>query len=131
MPVISIAEYFVYALLAYSGMLMLIISTIKEVPAGKALSITRCIYFIPCIVAAGILANSGVDITINTVDTSTLIQNVNSTETWTQLDVQANKIILQNPAWILIHIMMFIVMIVYVITQLLILFTKSDRVSNF
>ena len=129
MPIISIAEFIVYGLVAYSSILMLIISTIKEVPSGKVLSITRSIYFVPGIICAAILANSGVDITINTVDTNNLIHNVNSTETWTEVTQQTNKIILQNPVWILVHVLMFIVMVVYVITQLLSLFTKHERTS--
>lgn len=101
---------------------MLIISTIKEVPSTKALSIVRAIYLIPGIVCAAILAGSGVNIDITTV--STTIHNVNTTETWTQSD--NTSIVLLNPVWILVHGMIFVVLTIYVILQMLTLLTKHD-----
>ena len=56
---ISIIEFAVYAFIAYSGMLMLIISTIREAPQTKSQSFTRAMYLIPSIVCAFLLAGMG------------------------------------------------------------------------
>ena len=123
---ISLIEYITYALIAYSGMLVLIISVIKEVPTTRSLSIIRAIFLMPSVVAAGILASSGVDINLSNVVTSNTIRSVNTTQVWTEATNQTNTIVLQNPVWITFHFMLFIVLIVYIIIQILFLFTKFD-----
>ena len=124
---ISLIEYITYALIAYSGMLVLIISVIKEVPTTRSLSIIRAIFLMPSVVAAGILASSGVDINLSDVVTSNTIRSVNTTQVWTEATNQTNTIVLQNPVWITFHFMLFIVLIVYIIIQILFLFTKFDK----
>lgn len=101
---------------------MLIISTIKEVPTTKSLAIVRAIYLIPGVICAGILASTGVN--IETISTFNTIKNLNSTETWTETTLQ--NIVLQNPVWLTVHVMIMIVLIVYVITQLVQLLMKKE-----
>jgi hypothetical protein len=104
-------------------MLMLIISTIKEVPTGKSLSIIRSIYLIPGLICAAILASSGVNIKI--ISSSEIMKNLNDTSTWS--DTLNNQIVLQNPVWTTVHLLIFMVLLIYVITQILIFFTKHDK----
>lgn len=124
---ISIIEFGVYGFLAYSGMLMLIISAFRETPNTKSQSMARVIWLIPCIIAASLLASAGQDITFDTVNTvNTITNNVTSTVDFTEDVTTSAKITLLQPVWGMIHLMMFFVMIIYVIMQVLILFTKKD-----
>jgi hypothetical protein len=117
---ISIIEFAVYGVIAYSSILMLIISTIREADLGKPLSIIRAIYMIPGVICSSILANAGNSITL-AGQSSTLV-----TETETITETITSQITLINPAWILVHYMIMAILIVYVISQMLILFTKID-----
>lgn len=123
----SIIEFGVYAFFAYSSMLMLIISTIKEVPMTRSLSIVRAIYLIPGIICAGILSFSGRDILIRTENITNLIKDLNTTETWTETISTTTEIELQNEVWITFHFLLFVVMTVYVVAQMLILLGKTGK----
>ena len=118
---LSIIEFAVYGIIAYSSILMLIISTIREADLGKALSIIRAIYMIPGIICASVLANAGTSITFPS-QSSVLITETNATVTQTI----ASQVVLINPAWILIHYMIMAILVVYVISQMLILLTKIE-----
>lgn len=91
----------------------------------KALSISRAIYLVPGIIAAAILAFSGRDLLIRTETISNVIKDLNTTETWTEAIITESQIELQNEVWITFHFLLFIVMVVYVISQMLILLTKA------
>ena len=127
---ISLAEFVVYGCIAYSSMLMLIISVVKEIPTTKSLAIARSIFLMPGMVAAGILASSGVNIQVANVATSNLIKSINTTQTWTETTTQINNIVLQSPVWQMFHILIFLTLLVYVITQILNLFTKTDEMQR-
>ena len=66
---ISIIECGVYGFIAYSSLLMLIISVVKEVPDKKSQSILRSMWLIPGIICAALLMSSGVNITMDTITT--------------------------------------------------------------
>ena len=117
---ISILEFIVYGFITYSSLLMLIISTIKEVPTEKSGSVYRSIWLIPGILCAFILASSGINIV--TSNTTNTITSVNTTEVWTE--TISSSIVLQNPIWVTVHLLIFMVLIVYVVLQVLNLFTK-------
>ena len=117
---ISILEFIVYGFITYSSLLMLIISTIKEVPTEKSGSVYRSIWLIPGILCAFILASSGINIV--TSDTTNTITSINTTEVWTE--TISSSIVLQNPIWVTVHLLIFMVLIVYVVLQVLNLFTK-------
>ena len=119
---ISIIELGVYAFICYSSMLMLIISTIKDVPITKALSIVRAIYLIPGVIAAGILSQVGPNIIMPSV-TNTIVA-INTTEVF-QETIDATTV-LQSEVWTLFHFMLMLIMTVYVITQFMILMTKKQ-----
>jgi hypothetical protein len=117
---ISIIEFIVYGLIGYSSILMLIITTVKEVPTERSGSIVRAVYLIPGIIACLIIAGSGD--TIVTSDFTNTIVDLNATTVWTESI--SSEISLQNPIWVTFHYLLAIVMIVYVILQVLTLFTK-------
>lgn len=110
---ISIIEFVIYSLIAYSGMLMLIISTIIETPQTKSQSFTRAMYLLPSIVCAFLLAGMGE--TVGIYDITTIGtdngQVVDFTETIT--------ITLINPIWVTVNYMFAILMVFHVIMQTL------------
>ena len=130
MGAISLAEFIVYGFTAYSSLLMLIISVVKEIPTTKSLAIARSIFLIPGMIAAAVLAQSGVNIQVANVATSNLIKSINTTQTWTETTTQINNIVIQNQVWSMFHMMIFIVLLVYVATQILNLFTKYDEANR-
>ena len=121
---ISILEFGVYGFITYPSLLMLIISTVKEVPMERSGSIVRGIWLIPGILCAFILASSGVNIPINVVTTTNTITAVNTNDTWTEVINQANTLVLQNEVWVLVHSMIMMILLFYVILQVVTLFTK-------
>jgi hypothetical protein len=127
---ISLAEFIVYGFVAYSSLLMLIISVVKEIPTTKSLAIARSIFLIPGMVAAAVLASSGVNIQVANVATSNLIKSINTTQTWTETTTQINNIVLQSQVWQMFHMLIFLVLVVYVITQMLSLFLKYDEANR-
>lgn len=127
---ISLAEFIVYGFVAYSSLLMLIISVVKEIPTTKSLAIARSIFLIPGMIASAVLASSGVNIQVANLATSNLIKSINTTQTWTETTTQINNIVIQNQVWGMFHIMIFLVLLVYVITQMLTLFVKYDEANR-
>jgi len=121
---ISIIEFIVYGFITYSSLLMLIISTIKEVPTEKSGSIIRAIWLIPGVITAFILSSSGINITLENNTISNTITALNTSEVWTEVVTTSNQIILQNPIWVLVHLLIAGVLSIYIITQMLNLFTK-------
>jgi hypothetical protein len=131
---ISIIEFLVYGFITYASLLMLIISAIRETPSTKAHSIVRAIYLIPGFICAILLAGSGINIEMETT-TSTDLTNETVYDsagalTWTTVvngtQTQTNTFALQNPVWVILHYMIALILLVYVILQVLILFTKIE-----
>jgi len=123
---ISIIEFLVYALVGYTGPVLLIISAFRETPVTKSQSIVRAMYLIISIVAVMILAGSGINIEMEDVTINSTLINVNTTETWTETVTESHGFSLNNSVWIPFHYMLAAVMLVYVILQFLILFTKVE-----
>lgn len=123
---ISVIEWGVYGFIAYSSLLMLIISTIKEVPETKYSGYLRSIFMIPGVICAGILGSSGVDIQLNSDTTASIIKDLNNTSTWSQNITNTSAVILQNPIWQSVHYMIMAVLIVYVIVQILNVLVKKN-----
>lgn len=124
---LSIIELIVYGLFAYSSMLVLITSINKEQPTGKNPAVIRTIFLIPGIICAAILASSGENISTITVVTSNIIKNLNNTETFLETTTQTQSITLINEVWIIVHLMIMLVLIVYVIQQLVDLLIKHKK----
>ena len=119
---ISIIEFAVYAFIAYSGMLMLIISTIREAPQTKSQSFTRAMYLIPSIVCAFLLAGMGETIGIQDMYHEE-IHNQNNTV----VNIHEHySITLINPIWITVNFMLAIIMLFHFIMQTLQLLLFRD-----
>ena len=88
-------------------------------------SIARAVFLIPGLICAPVLATSGPDIQIATIDTSNLIKSINTTQTWTESTQQVHNIVLQNPIWLTVHMMIFFVLFFYIIRQILLLLLAS------
>ena len=119
---ISVIEFGVFGFVAYSSILMLIISTIRETPFTQSQSIARAIYFVPGIVCAFILATSGVNITLETVSTVNITNDTvaNQTIFYETADTTAAFVLL-DPIWGAVHAMLGLIMVVYVVNQMLML----------
>ena len=117
---ISIIEFAVYAFIAYSGMLMLIISTIREAPQTKSQSFTRAMYVIPSIICVFLLAGMGETVGLYEVVSSGTEQGTatNITDVYT--------ISLVNPVWILVNFMFGVIMIFHFIVTTLQLLLFRD-----
>lgn len=124
---ISIAEFITYGLIGYAGVLVLIVSVIKEVPITRSLALVRAIFLIPSVIACGILASSGIHIDVSTIATNSLTRSVNTTQVWTEATTQTNQIVLANNVWIPFHGMLFIILSFYIFQQIMFLLTKPAR----
>ena len=112
---ISIIEFAVYAFIAYSGMLMLIISTIREAPQTKSQSFTRAMYLIPSIVCAFLLAGMGETISVIDMEHEE-VHNQNNTV----INIhEYYRITLINPICITVNFMFGILMTFHFIMQTL------------
>ena len=117
---ISIIEFAVYAFIAYAGMLMLIISTIREAPQTKSQSFARAMYLIPSIVCAFLLAGMGESVGLYEVVSSGIEQGAvtNITDTYT--------VNLVNPVWITVNFMIAFIMVFHFVLQTLQLLLFRD-----
>lgn len=76
----------------------------------------------PGAICALLLASSGIIIVAS--DTTNTITAVNTTEVWTEQIT--NSIELTNPIWGALHVMIFVVIMIFVVTQIMNLLTKTD-----
>ena len=120
---VSILEFGVYALICYTGIIMLIISAFKETPSTVSQSALRVIWLIPSIICAYMLASAGADIYLSTETTVKQVLDSNNAPI-SLTDVTTDKITLLNPVWITLHYLFFIVMLLYVMINILTLFMK-------
>lgn len=119
---ISVIEWLVYGLMSYGSMFMTIIALIKDIPNTRNLAMQRCIFLFPGMICSGVLASSGVNIVLQTISTTT--KNLNTSQVWTE--ATTNIITLQSPVWIMVHVMFFLVLFWFLVTQIMFLLTKWD-----
>ena len=126
---ISIIEFIVYGLVGYSGIVLLVASAFKELPATKNLAVIRSIWIMPCIFMMYVLASAGAPIilqdevivtTLNYNETSNVLVS-NSTET-----TQPKQVSIVNPVWVTVHLLFFIMLVIYFIWNMLQLLVKRD-----
>ena len=127
----SILEYGVYGFITYSCVLMLIISTIKEVPVTKSMSIARALYMLLGVIFAFVLMGSGPTITLPTgAETFTYVINGSNgnmiTNSTTTITTPAHITISNGVVWMTAHFMIGVFLILYVIQQFVMLFFKTD-----
>jgi len=122
---VSILEFLVYALVCYSGVLLIIASAFKDEKLGKSQSAVRVIWIMPSIFTAFMLASiGGFDIYLDYGNVTNTIINLNTSEVHTEQFISDRKFTLLNPVWIPLHILFFVIMVIYVIWNLLLLFTR-------
>lgn len=119
----SVLEFGVYAFVTYSCVLMLIISTIKEVPVTKSMSIARALYMLLGVIFAFVLMGAGPDVSLPTIETTT--RSVNTTEVWTETNTGTISI-MNGTVWMATHLMIGVFLILYVVQQFVMLFFKTD-----
>lgn len=121
---ISIIEFIVYAVICYSGIILLIISAFRETPNGLSQSAVRVIWLIPSIICAFLLASAGQTITLYDTVIETDDGTAGSHAGLTVTGHEHYSITLLNPVWVTLHFLFFIVLLIYVMTNLLSLFVK-------
>ena len=127
---ISIIEIVVYLFVELFSLSMLIISVVKETPVGKSQSIVRSMWLIPGIIIAGILMTAGPTVTMN--DGGSQVTEVYNGTTGilmtntTSYPATPNTIILADQTFWAVHLMIFIILLVYVVIQMLTLLTKFE-----
>ena len=105
---------------------MLIISTIKPIPDTRDHALHRIVFLFPGMICAALLASSGVNIDLATITTSSINKDLNNTDTWQETSTVNQTIVLQNPVWIVVHVMIFLSLLIYVSQNILMLLTKHD-----
>jgi hypothetical protein len=127
---ISIIELAPYLFIELFSLSMLIVSIVKEMPASKSQSILRSMWMLPGIIMAGLLMSSGPIITMSD-EGSQIIEVYNGTTgllmtNTTTYPATPDTIIIENTTWWEFHLMVFLILIVYVVVQMLTLFTKIN-----
>jgi len=116
---VSIIEMAIYAIVAYTGILGIVISAFRGNPLKSMEDSSRAMWLIPSIICAYLLASMGVEVTLeDSVVTSTTV-NLNSTETWQETVQTSSSFNLENPVWVLLHQLFFVIMLIYVILSVL------------
>lgn len=128
---LSVIEWVTYGIPAYGAILMLVISMIRDIPATRAQSAIRLFFCIPGMVAAAMLAPAGPHITTLTKLANSTITVINGSTgsmltNSTTITSEVGFFVLSGPIWYYFHWMIFIVLLVYFVTQLMMLFTKPE-----
>lgn len=124
---VSILEYAVYGFITYSSFFMLLTSISKDIPKDTSYAIMRCVFLMPALICSAVLAGVGVNIQTNTNTTGEVIKNLNDSSTWQSTLTNTSNIVLQNPIWVTVHYMLFVIFLVYIIMQIMVIFGVDFR----
>ena len=119
---VSIVEFLVYALVCYAGVISLVVSAFKG-ESGSTGTGAKIIWLIPSMICAVLLANVGGDINFGNITTDSTLVNANTTETWNETVTFSMVFTLQNPVWVSIHWLFFIIMLIYILFNIIRLIT--------
>ena len=130
---VSIIEFLVYAIICYTGIVMLIISAFRETPFSKSQSGLRVIWVLPSIFCAFMLASAGQGIILDS-ETETVTSDYEAltsvdtvvTLNSTTVTTSVSSYMLLQPVWVTLHSLFFTVMIIYVLVNVLSGFIKRD-----
>lgn len=135
----SIIEFSVYGLIGYSGLILLLISTLLNPPTNRSLAGARIVFMSMSVVCLLVLSYASGNITTSYSDSTVIIntqsQVLNATNNgtlvtvWhntTQTDQTTDKYILENPIWITLHFGFAAMLIMYILIQILNIFTKPE-----
>lgn len=131
MPDVSLLEFGIVAFVAYSSLLMLIISIIKEIPMTRSMSITRSIYILMGVICMFVISGMGLTflgMTETTITNSTITNTTGALVTTeiTNSTTTNNIKIMNYPLWVWLHYMFALVMAFFFIMQVVTLLTKTD-----
>ena len=125
---ISLLEFAVYGFVAYSSVLMLIISTIITPPQTKSLSLARSIYMLLGVIFAFVLMGAGPTVALPTMQSNTTTVSLNTTEVFEESHSEAGTLrILDGSTWMLAHLLIGLMLLIYVIQQVLMLLVKGGK----
>lgn len=124
---LSVVEFGVYGFIELASLLMLIIMAVKEPPMKSKMAIARSIFLIPGMLCAALLASSGNHIDMQNVTTNIITKNFNATTNAkltnsTTTSTVTSQITLQDRSWLMVHMLIFFVLLIYIVLQLLNLF---------
>lgn len=132
---LSSIEFIIYGFVAYSSLLMLIISTVlKAELATSSQSLIKSVYILPGIVCMFIIAFANptiiLDDSVVTTDNTSVYEVLDNTNavvvlnsTVTETVGTTNSITLLNSVWGLVHVLFAMVMVVFVIVKIVSLLT--------
>lgn len=128
---VSILEYAVLAIIGYSGIVILAVSVLKDVPNTKNLSIARIVFIMPAMICNAALMGVGLRITMPTMSTNSTTFGYNVTtntiiDKFTENVTSGGANIILGPTWNLIHLMLFLILMLYLAFQILNLFYKTE-----
>lgn len=121
----SIVELVVYGLIAYGGIITLMVSTLLNPPTNSSLAGARSIWLTPSVLCMGMLMFASGIITLDTQETIITTTSNATSEVWTETGTVTNTIQLINPIWTVIHFGMMMILIVYIATQIFNIFGKK------
>lgn len=128
---VSLLEYSAFAVVAYSSLVILLVSIIKDIPMSKVGSIVRSMYILVGVASMFAISGMGLNFTgqteINLVNTTTFNETDDLVFTEITNSTTTRQITLLNyPLWVLAHFMFGTVMAFFFILQMLTLLTKKD-----
>lgn len=124
---LSIIELFVYGLVCYAGVIGLIVSAFRSVPTTQSQSMTRVIWLVPSMFCAYILASAGSYIYMPSETITNLTRNLNTTEVWSETIQKTSSMQLLDPIWVTIHMMFFLILMLYIIINIIIMLTRIGK----
>ncbi len=126
---ISIIELVVYGIVGYTGIILLIASSFRELPATKSQSTIRSIWILAPMFCMYMLANAGATIFIDdgtTVTTNIFNATTNNPITNSTVTTTPNSITLYQPVWVTLHGLFFTMLLIYFVWNMLQLLVKRD-----
>ena len=128
---VSFLEYLVLAIVGYSGVIILIIAMIKDVPTSKASAGIRMIAAFPSMIANAALMGVGLKISFPITTTNSTTFLMNSTKhtlmtNSTTLTMEQPVNLILGPTWMLIHFALFLFLMLFIAIQILMIMTKTE-----
>ena len=105
----------------------MIISAFKSSGTAGESNTLKIIWLIPCLYCAYILAGAGTDITLESGTTTSINTNLNTTEVWSEAITHTAKYTLINDVWAIVHLLFFLILLVYILLNIVTLFTKIRK----
>lgn len=124
---VSVLEFAVYAIVAYTSLIILFLTMLKNPPTGKKSSIARAIYMLAGVIFCFVIAGVGPTIELPSITTSDYTIAVNSSEHFDEtITTTSSMTILNGPVWTYGHMMLGVLMLLYVLQEIATLLTARD-----